>query len=155
MARLGLSRHIGAQLLCDGGAAFLDGAFLLGVMGRQTATAGQIYFAAGTPDPKDIIGDIVDLEHSVMRELFEETGLTRKDAVPEPGWSALPFGQRLPLMKIVQAHETAEALCDRIRRTLATQSQPELADIHIVRSVSDLRPNMPPYVAAFLRARLA
>jgi 8-oxo-dGTP pyrophosphatase MutT (NUDIX family) len=132
-----------------------DGAFLLGVMGRHTATAGQIYFAAGTPDPKDIIGDTVDLEHSVMRELFEETGLTAEDAVPEAGWSAVPLGQRLPLMKIVQAHETAEALRDRICKTLATQAQPELADIHIVRSVDDLRPNMPPYVAAFLRARLA
>jgi 8-oxo-dGTP pyrophosphatase MutT (NUDIX family) len=131
-----------------------DRAFLLGVMGRHTATAGQIYFAAGTPDPKDIIGETVDLEHSVMRELFEETGLRRDAVVPELGWSALPFGQRLPLMKIVQAHEGAEPLRARIRKFLATQPQPELADIHIVRSMDDLRPNMPPYVAAFLRARV-
>jgi len=38
-----------------------DGAFLLGQMGPHTATAGQIYFAAGTPDPADIAGDTVDL----------------------------------------------------------------------------------------------
>src|SRR4030095_3313051 len=46
-----------------------DGAFLLGQMGVHTATAGQIYFAAGTPDPSDIVGDTVDLEGGVMREL--------------------------------------------------------------------------------------
>src|SRR3954468_6015824 len=49
-----------------------EGAFLLGVMGAHTATAGQIYFAAGTPDPNDIVGDTVDLEGGVMRELVGE-----------------------------------------------------------------------------------
>src|SRR5436305_7520420 len=44
-----------------------DGAFLLGVMGTHTANAGNIYFAAGTPDANDIIGNGVDLESSVIR----------------------------------------------------------------------------------------
>ena len=48
-------------------------------MGAHTATAGQIYFAAGTPDPDDIAGDAVDLERGVMRELTEETGLAAAD----------------------------------------------------------------------------
>jgi len=43
-------------------------------MGNHTATAGQIYFAAGTPDPNDIAGDRVDLERGVMRELTERPG---------------------------------------------------------------------------------
>ena len=131
-----------------------DGAFLLGVMGAHTATAGQIYFAAGTPDPSDLVGDTVDLESGVMRELKEETGLGPADAVPQAGWTAMPYGQRIALMKIVQAHETAEALRERIRTFLGSQEQPELSDIHIVRTVSDLRRTMPPYVAAFLHDRL-
>ena len=51
-----------------------DGAFLLGVMGAHTANAGHIYFAAGTPDPNDIVGDTVDLEGGVMRELDGRNG---------------------------------------------------------------------------------
>jgi 8-oxo-dGTP pyrophosphatase MutT (NUDIX family) len=131
-----------------------DGAFLLGVMGAHTATAGQIYFPAGTPDPNDIDGDTVDLERGVIRELTEETGLGAADVAAEPGWSATPLGQRLALMKIVQAGDTATALRERIRAFLASQKRPELADIHIVRALTDLRPTMPRYVATFLTSRL-
>ena len=141
---------------CFSAAAIMsaDGAFLLGVMGGHTATAGQIYFPAGTPDPNDIDGDTVDLERGVIRELIEETGLGAADVVAEPGWSATPLGQRLALMKIVQAGDTATALRERIRVFLASQKQPELVDIHVVRGLADLRPTMPPYVAAFLASRL-
>src|SRR2546423_4943996 len=98
-----------------------DGAFLLGVMGHHTATAGQIYFPAGTPDPNDIDGDRVDLERGVIRELIEETGLSAVDFAAEPGWFATPLGQRLALMKIVQAGESAATLRDRIRAFIAVQ----------------------------------
>jgi 8-oxo-dGTP pyrophosphatase MutT (NUDIX family) len=130
-----------------------DDAFLLGQMGAHTATAGQIYFAAGTPDPNDIVGDKVDLEGGVMRELAEETGLGPADATLEAGWFATPLGQRIALMKIVQARETATRLQERIRAFLAGEEQPELTDIYVARDVEDLHPNMPPYVAAFLASR--
>jgi len=131
-----------------------DGAFLLGVMAAHTANAGHIYFAAGTPDPNDIVGDTVDLEGGVMRELTEETGLTRADVVPEPGWTALTYGQRIALMKIVQARETADVLRARIREFLAGEELPELSDIHVVRSASDLRSVIPAFVSVFLKSRL-
>jgi 8-oxo-dGTP pyrophosphatase MutT (NUDIX family) len=131
-----------------------DGAFLLGVMGAHTATAGQIYFPAGTPDPSDIDGDHVDLERGVIRELIEETGLGIADIAAESGWFATPLGQRLALMKIVQAKESAATLRERICAFLAAQEQPELSDIHVVRNTNDLRPSMPPYVVTFLASRL-
>jgi 8-oxo-dGTP pyrophosphatase MutT (NUDIX family) len=131
-----------------------DGAFLLGVMGGHTATAGQIYFAAGTPDPSDLAGETVDLERGVMRELTEETGLDPGEVRPQPGWHATPLDQRLALMKVIEARESASVLRKRILAFLATQEQPELCDIHVVGSVDDLHPNMPPYVAAFLADRL-
>jgi 8-oxo-dGTP pyrophosphatase MutT (NUDIX family) len=131
-----------------------DGAFLLGVMGSHTATAGQIYFPAGTPDPSDIVGETVDLEGGVMRELAEETGLGPADVAVQPGWHATPLGQRIALMKVLQARESADALRTRILAFLAREAEPELSDIHVVRSVDDLHPRMPPYVATFLADRL-
>jgi 8-oxo-dGTP pyrophosphatase MutT (NUDIX family) len=131
-----------------------DGAFLLGIMGNHTATAGQIYFAAGTPDPNDIAGEAVDLERGVMRELTEETGLGLADVEPQDGWHLTPLGQRIALMKIVQARENADVLRARILAFIASESEPELAGVHVVRSVNDLSPKMPPYVAAFLADRL-
>lgn len=132
-----------------------DGAFLLGVMGAHTANAGRIYFPSGTPDPNDIVGDAVDLEQSVMRELAEETGLAAPDVHPEPGWTAVPVGQRLALMKIVEARMSADDLAAGIRAFFSTQHQPELAGVHIVRGLGDLRAAMPPFVTAFLKSRLS
>src|SRR3954470_20801947 len=108
-----------------------DGAFLLGIMGNHTATAGQVYFAAGTPDRSDLAGETVDLERGVIRELTEETGLSPADVKPQDGWYATPFGQRLALMKIVQAHQTADALRERILAFIAGEREPELAGIHV------------------------
>jgi 8-oxo-dGTP pyrophosphatase MutT (NUDIX family) len=131
-----------------------DGAFLLGIMGSHTATAGQVYFAAGTPDPNDIAGETVDLERGVMRELTEETGLGVADVEPQDGWHVTPLGQRLALMKIVQARQDAETLRKRILAFIASEDEPELAGVHVVRSRADLLPNMPAYVVAFLSDRL-
>jgi hypothetical protein len=131
-----------------------DGAFLLGIMGNHTATAGQVYFAAGTPDQNDIAGDTVDLERGVMRELTEETGLGMADVEPQDGWHLTPLGQRIALMKIVQARQDAETLRARILAFIASESEPELAGVHVVRGMNDLHPKMPPYVAAFLADQL-
>jgi 8-oxo-dGTP pyrophosphatase MutT (NUDIX family) len=131
-----------------------DGAYILAVMGAHTITGGHIYFPAGTPDPDDVFGETVDLERGVMRELAEETGLTAADVTVEPGWYATPFGQRLALMKNMQSLQDAEPLRERIRAFLASEREPELADVHIVRSLADLHPKMPPYVAAYLTSRL-
>lgn len=132
-----------------------DGAFLLGVMGPHTANAGRVYFPAGTPDPDDVRPDgTVDLEGSVRRELGEETGLTPADYVMESGWSLVPAGPRFALFKLLQAHETADALRDRVRGHLAREAEPELADVHIVRGPADLGAALPPFNAAYLRYML-
>ncbi len=76
-----------------------DGAFLLGEMAAHTASAGAIYFPAGTPDRQDVFGDVVDLEASVRRELLEETGLDAEEAEIAPGWIVVRARGRVACMK--------------------------------------------------------
>jgi 8-oxo-dGTP pyrophosphatase MutT (NUDIX family) len=127
-----------------------DGAFLLGVMGANTANAGKIYFPAGTPDPDDVVGDKVDLAGSVKRELAEETGLALADLDAEDRWYGVFAGPRIGQMQVLHANERAEALRARILDYTAGQEQPELADVRIVRGPADFDPMMPPFVTAFL-----
>ena len=78
-----------------------DGAFLLGEMAPHTFTAGQIYFPAGTPDPSDVFDGRVDLEASVRRELFEETGMKAGEATIAPGLTLVFTPQRIACMKLM------------------------------------------------------
>lgn len=127
-----------------------DGGWIMGVMGPHTSAAGKIYFPAGTPDPNDIVDGMVDLAGSVVREVAEETGLGPDDFIEVGGWHCVVDGARIALMRTLQAHEPAETLCRRIRCYIARETQPELADVRIVRSRHDVDARMPRFVTAFL-----
>jgi 8-oxo-dGTP pyrophosphatase MutT (NUDIX family) len=142
---------------CFGAAAILaaDGAFLLGVMGPHTINSGRIYFPCGTPDQEDVVGDRVDLEFSVRRELKEETGLDITEFAAEPGWTTVFDRSHIANIKVLRSREDAGALRARILACLAQERQPELADIRIVGSAADFDPAMPRFVTAFLAHRFA
>jgi pyridoxine kinase len=132
-----------------------DGAFLLGVMGAHTFNAGKAYFPCGTPDPNDIVGGKVDFEHSVRRELREETGLSMDDFTPEPGWTMIVDGSLIGQIKVLRARESAKTLHDRIIAFLAREKKPELSDIRVVYGPGDFDQAMPRFVTAFLASRFA
>jgi 8-oxo-dGTP pyrophosphatase MutT (NUDIX family) len=137
---------------CFGQAALraADGPFLLGVMGGHTMNAGRIYFPSGTPDPKDIVGDEVDLDGSVLRELTEETGLTLADVSLAQGWHAVLAGPRLAMLKPVRSPLSADELRARILAHMAGEAHPELADVRIVRGPADLDDMMPEFIRDYL-----
>ncbi len=130
-----------------------DGAFLLGEMAAHTASAGAIYFPAGTPDPSDVFGDVVDLDASARRELFEETGLRAAADEIAPGWIVVRAPGRVACMKPIWLRLTAEDARARIEAALAAQARPEFSAIHIVRSPADFADAMPEFVRAYM-ARL-
>jgi hypothetical protein len=127
-----------------------DGAYLLGVMSDGTASAGNIYFPAGTPDLEDVRGDTVDLLANVVREIAEETGLTAADYTMTPGWCAVIAGSYVALMKLIDVPGAAEEVRENMLRHLAGEPQPELSDIRIVRSPADFEAKMPRVVTAYL-----
>jgi 8-oxo-dGTP pyrophosphatase MutT (NUDIX family) len=141
---------------CFSAAAILtvDGAFLLGVMGSHTFNAGKIYFPCGTPDPKDIVGNKVDLEQSVGRELHEETGLDVVEFASEPGWTMVIDGPLIAQIKVLHSKESSAVLRERILVHIASEQHPELADIRVIRKREDADPAMPRFVTTFLASRL-
>ncbi len=133
-----------------------DGAFLLGVMGRHTYNAGQIYFPCGTPDPSDIVnGSTVDFDFSVRRELQEETGLDPEALTVEPGWSLVFEGSLIAGIKVMRSPLAAEPLRALILENMARERQPELADIRIIRGPADFDPMMRGFAKAFLAHRFS
>jgi hypothetical protein len=129
-----------------------DGAYLLGEMAASTANAGRIYFAAGTPDLEDVADGKVDLAGNVLRELAEETGLMARDVEIAEAWTCVRVGQRLALMREMQAVESANALRARILDHLPRDPHQELSDIHIVRGPGDVDPQrMPPWITGYFR----
>lgn len=130
-----------------------DGAFLLGEMSAGTANPGKIYFAAGTPDPKDRLGDgTIDLAGSVLRELGEETGLRAEEVTLAPGWICVDLPPRLAFMRQVRVDMPADAARALMLDRMKTLPEQELVDIHIVRGLADIdEARMPPFQVAYLR----
>jgi 8-oxo-dGTP pyrophosphatase MutT (NUDIX family) len=134
--RPGLPRRNGFAM---GALRSADGAFLLGVMGAHTFNAGQIYFPAGTPDMSDVTdAGIVDLATSVTRELMEETGIRPDEIDIGSGWTMVLDDYRCAFMKPVTLHQNAVTARRLILERFATETDQELADIAIVRSIHDI-----------------
>lgn len=130
-----------------------DGGFILGRMAAWTANAGRIYFAAGTPEPGDVLPDgRVDLEGSVTRELMEETGLGAGDVTPDPGWHGVFAGPRIAFMRRLVTRQSAAEVADRIRAHIAGEERPELDEVVVVRSPEGITEAMPDFIGAYLRA---
>lgn len=133
-----------------------DGAFLLGEMAAHTANAGLVYFAAGTPDPSDIVDGRVDLAASVRRELLEETGISADEVAMAEDWTVVCAPARVACMKIMRMAETAQAIKSRIESYLSEDSHAELRRMHIVRRKREIDAlNSPRFVADFLREALS
>ena len=132
-----------------------DGAFLLGEMAPHTANAGRIYFPSGTPDLQDVSDGRVDIAGSVVREVFEETGLVEADYVAAAHWDCVVSGALIGMFRLLSVDMPGEALAARIKSNLARQRQAELCAIHLVREVGDLSAAMPRFVTAYLEAQLS
>jgi 8-oxo-dGTP pyrophosphatase MutT (NUDIX family) len=130
-----------------------DGAYVLGQMGDHTANAGRIYFPAGTPDPDDLRGAVVDIPGSVAREVEEETGLTPSDYHAADHWDCVITTGSVGMLQLLQVPMSGEALRARIEANLACETQPELCAIHLVREAADITPAVSIFARAFLQAR--
>ena len=133
-----------------------DGGFLVGEMTNDHSVAGALYFPSGTPDPSDLDSTgTVDLLGSLRRELAEETGLEADRGQLRPRWTIIVDGQRIACLRTIDWPEPGRVLVAEARRLIAAQNRPELADVHLFNSSSELSdPRLPPYMTAFLARAL-
>jgi len=115
---------------------------------------GKVYFRRARRPRRHQEGR-VDIAGSVAREVAEETGLTAADYRAAGHWDCVVAGSLIALMRGLDSDLDGEALRRRIEADLARQASPELAAIHLVRNARDITAAMPPYMAAFLAARLS
>ncbi len=128
-----------------------DGAFLLGEMGAKTASAGRIYFPAGTPDHTDLIDGQLDLEGSARRELTEETGFTLEDVAADEGWTVVSEGAYVACLKVMRLPYPAAEAVARVDRFIAQEKSPELVRVIAMSSPADfIRERMPVFMCAYL-----
>lgn len=130
-----------------------DGAVVLGKMGGWTANAGQIYPAAGSLEPGDVVDGLVRVFDSLARELTEETGLIVSEARIGKTF-AIMEGPRISVARGLHFAETSDALVQRIRTNLAAQTERELDDVVPVRTRAELEAagRFPPYVGELMDA---
>jgi len=130
-----------------------DNAVLLGKMGEWTANASQIYPAAGSLEPGDVVDGQVRVFESLARELTEETGLSIEDAQVGPTF-AIFDGPRVSVARGLHFGSDLAALQAEVRMNLDPQSERELADVVAVRTRADLEAAgpFPPYVGELMDA---
>lgn len=128
-----------------------DGGLILGEMAAHTRNAGQVLFPSGSVERADVVGDEVNFDSALRREVMEETGIAPEMLKTEDGWHVVRAGSRLPLIKMAHLDQSAEKARRRIIANLSAQPQPEFRDIIIVRELSDFGDSMPPWVSGFLK----
>ena len=128
-----------------------DGVYLMGEMSPHTANAGRVYFPSGTPDLNDLVGDRIDIDGNIVREVEEETGLKPADYEALPGFHCVIASPAVALIQVLVLKQTAAAARQTILANIAREATPEFSDVHLVRSAADITPAMPRYVAAFVR----
>lgn len=128
------------------------------LLGRQRAgqlNVGLAYPPSGVIDARDVVGGSIDIDASIVRELDEETGLAPADLEHVPGYVLTVCGRYVSIAIEWRSTLAAEALRARILSYIRRQESPELADIVIVRSASQIGDCVvPPYTAALASALL-
>ena len=129
-----------------------DGAFLLGQMGLDHSNAGACYFPCGNPDLSDVRSSgAVDLRESLIRELYEETGLEACEGQEAPYWTVVFDGQRAACIRRFDWLVAEKILKERVDNFLSAQSQPELSRILFLKDLAALELiSLPAFMKTYL-----
>lgn len=111
-----------------------DGALVAIRMGAHTANPGQVYFAAGSLEPEDVVDGRCDIEANMRREVHEETGLDLADAVAGQGLFATHNKRTVTLLRLFRFEMTADEMIERIESHMLVADDKEIAGAVAIRS---------------------
>ncbi|MBX9925240.1 MAG: NUDIX hydrolase [Hyphomicrobiaceae bacterium] len=133
-----------------------EGHILLGRQ-RQGLNAGHVYLPGGVIDADDVRpGGVIDIERNIVRELYEELGLSPDGLGRVPGYLVTRSGPFLSIGAVFDTALPAETLRLDIRARLAADPEPELDDIFLIGEMADLEGHtVPPYTVAAVAYLLA
>lgn len=134
-----------------------DGAYLLGRQRSGNINSGLTYLPGGFIDDRDVADDgTIDIQASIARELYEETGLTEADVAMLPGYLLTETGAQLSIATTFQSPLDSRDLKSTIERHLAADAKSELDSISIISTIGDLDGlPMPRYARVLLGHLLA
>lgn len=141
-----------AHVFPVGAVVSADDRLLVGRMGAHTANPGRLYPPSGSFDPHDLSDGQLDPIANAVREIREEVGLEVADWPSDPGFLVIPSGpNRVAVVKVYRAAETAAALQTQIEAFLPDGSDGELAGVTFVPLAERLDPKLSAvYVNALL-----
>lgn len=124
-----------------------DGAIIAVRMAEHTVNRGQVYCAAGSLDPSDIVDGHCDIAGNMAREVREETGLDLAEAETGGRFFATYGRRRLTVVRLYHFDLAAAEILERIAAHMAVDEEKEIAGAVAIRSAD---PGAHPYSAAML-----
>jgi len=127
-----------------------DGALIAVRMGRSTANPGRVYFAAGSFDPQDFPAGKVDVDLNMSREVLEETGLDIARLPRDRTYHARSAEAGTVIFRRYFLPMTAAEADTTICAFVAGESDPEIEEPVVIRSLDDLPSGIMPYMATLV-----
>ena len=127
-----------------------EGWLILGRSSPGMSNAGTVYPPSGSLDA-DVAEDIpIDLDRSIIREVFEETGIELRRT--ELGASIIINAPpQLIVIRPVYLGLPASEIVSGIDAHLRASPEGEIAEVVIVRGRADIQSAMPPFTADYIR----
>lgn len=120
-------------------------------MGKHTANAGSVYFAAGSFEATDFVDGWVDVDANMTREVGEETGLDISTVPRDPGYHLYSRNGGTVIIRRYYLPQTGREIADRIERFVAAESDPEIEGPVLIPSAAALPAGTKPYMAEIVR----
>jgi 8-oxo-dGTP pyrophosphatase MutT (NUDIX family) len=149
--RIGTAAHVFAHPMLVAS----DNALIAIRMAAHTVNAGCVYFAAGSFEPEDFPGGIVDPHGNMVREVVEETGLDISAVPRGERCHALSTDRGTVLFRRYYLAEDADEIARCIEAFVAGEKEAEISGPVIIRGADDLPEGLMPHMKPLIEWHFA